>query len=178
MVFRGLVTEESNFAFNRYNARGNYTYLTGGVERNFNLPAGMGAFLKVDGQIADQPLIVNEQYLSGGMMNVRGYEEASVLGDNAVHLTAEISGPDLGSRLLKNRLRLNPYIFYDIARLTVISPLPSQADTFRIQGTGVGLRGAYTNNWYYEVDYACPLSPMSVTDKFRQHWYFKVGARF
>jgi hemolysin activation/secretion protein len=178
MVFRGLITEESNFAINRYNAQGNYVYLTAGVERNFKLPAGMGAFLKVDGQIADQPLVPNEQYIAGGMTNVRGYEEATALGDNALHGTAEISGPDLGPHLPGDRLRLTPYVFYDFARLAVISPLPSQTDTFRLEGTGVGLKGTYAKNWYYEVDWACPLSPMSVTDRFRQSWYFKVGAQF
>jgi hemolysin activation/secretion protein len=177
MVFRGLITDESNFAINRYNAEGNYIYLTGGVERTFKLPWGMGAFLKVDGQLSDQPLIPNEQYTAGGMMNVRGYEEASVLGDNAFHTTAEIWGPDLGPHL-NDRLRLTPFVFYDLARLTVLSPLPSQTDTYRIEGTGVGLKGAYAKNWYYEVDYACPLSPMAVTDKYRQRVYFKVGGQF
>ena len=110
----------------------------------------------MDGQISDQPLIPNEQYTAGGMTNVRGYEEAAALGDNALHLTAEISGPDLGPRILHDRFQLTPYVFYDFARLTVISPLPSQTDTFRLQGAGLGLKGMYAKHWYYEVDYACP----------------------
>ena len=178
VVFRGLITDESNFAFNRNDALGNYVYVTGGAERNFTLPWGMGAFLKVDGQISDQPLIPNEQYTAGGMTNVRGYEEAAALGDNALHLTAEISGPDLGPRILHDRFQLTPYVFYDFARLTVISPLPSQTDTFRLQGAGLGLKGMYAKHWYYEVDYACPVSPMRATDNFTQRWYFKVGTQF
>ena len=178
VVFRGLITDESNFAFNRNDALGNYVYVTGGAERNFTLPAGFGAFLKVDGQISDQPLIPNEQYTAGGMTNVRGYEEAAALGDNALHLTAEISGPDLGPRILHDRFQLTPYVFYDFARLTVISPLPSQTDTFRLQGAGLGLKGMYAKHWYYEVDYACPVSPMRATDNFTQRWYFKVGTQF
>jgi len=176
-VFRGLITQESNFAINRNDARGNYMYLTGGVERTLTLPAGFGAYLKGDGQVSDQPLIPNEQYTAGGMTNVRGYETASVLGDNAVHLTTEVSAPDLGSRLTHN-LKLTPFAFYDFARVTVISPLPSQTDTFRLQGTGVGLRGTYTKYLYYELDYACPLSPTVSTDKYRQRWYFKLGGTF
>ena len=178
MIFRGLVSGETNFEFvNRYNARGNYIYLTGGVERNFKLPAGFAAFLKVDGQIADQPMIPNEQYTAGGMTNVRGYEQAAALGDNAVHTTEEISGPDLGARITGD-LHVTPYLFYDFARLTIISPLPSQTDTFRIQGAGVGLRGAYKKYWYYEVDYAGPVASTGSTDKYRQRWYFKVGGQF
>ncbi len=177
VVFRGLITEESEFSINRANSLGNYAYLTAGVERNFKLPWGLGAFLKVDGQIADQPLIPNEQYTAGGMTNVRGYEEAAALGDNALHMTAELSGPDLGPHI-NDRLKLTPFVFYDFARLTVISALPSQTDTFRLEGTGVGLKGAYGKTWYYEVDYAVPLSAVSVTDKYRQRVYFKMGAQF
>ena len=176
-VFRGLITEESNFEINRDNARGNYVYLTAGVERNVTLPAGFGAYLKADGQVSDQPLIPNEQYTAGGMTNVRGFEEASVLGDNALHLTAEASAPDLGPRLSRN-LKLTPFAFYDIARLTIQSPLPSQTDTFRLQGTGVGVRGNYTKYFSYELDYACPLSVTRATEKFTQRLYFKVGAEF
>jgi hemolysin activation/secretion protein len=176
-VFRGLITEESNFSINRNDARGNYLYLTGGVERNFTLPAGFDAYLKGDGQVSDQPLIPNEEYAAGGMTNVRGYETASELGDNALHLTAEVSAPDIGPRLAHN-LKLTPYAFYDVARLTIQSPLPSQTDAFRLQGTGVGLRGTYTKYLYYELDYACPLSATRATEKFTQRWYFKMGAQF
>jgi len=177
-VFRGLVTEESSFAINRYGSLGDYLYLTAGVERNFTLPAGIGAFLKVDGQVSDQPLIPNEQYTAGGMTNVRGFEEASALGDNALHMTAEVSAPDLGPHLVAGRLQVTPFVFYDFARLTLLEPLPSQTDTFRLQGTGVGVRGRYTKYLYYEVDYACPLSVMKATEKFTQRWYFKVGGQF
>ena len=176
-AFRRLVTDEANFEFNRYNARGNYLYLTAGVERSLTLPRGFAASLKADGQVSDQPLIPNEQYSAGGMTSVRGFEEASAMGDNALHLTAEVSGPDLGGRLLRD-LRLTLYLFYDVARLTVQSPLPSQTDTFRLQGTGVGLKGAYRTHWYYELDYACPLAPTGETRKLTQRWYFKVGGEF
>lgn len=177
-VFRGLVTDESNFSINRFDARGNYIYATGGVERNFKLPWGMGAFLKVDGQISDQPLIPNEQYTAGGMTNVRGYQQAAALGDNALHATAEVSGPDLGQRLVNDRFRLIPYVFYDFARLTLVNSLPGQTDTFRLQGTGAGLRGAYGKNVYFEVDYAFPFTPTAETSQFRQYWYFKAGVQF
>jgi hemolysin activation/secretion protein len=177
-VFRGFITDERNFAFNRVDARGNYIYFTGGVERNFKLPWGMGAFLKVDGQIADQPLIPNEQYTAGGMANVRGYKEGAALGDNAFHLTAEISGPEFGSRIVNDRLKLTPYVFYDFARLTLKGSLPGQTDAFRLQGTGMGLKGGYGKSWYYELDYALPSLTTSETARFRQRWYFKVGAQF
>ena len=84
----------------------------------------------------------------------------------------------MGPRILHDRFQLTPYVFYDFARLTVISPLPSQTDTFRLQGAGAGLKGEYAEHGDDEVDYACPLSPMRETDKFTQRWYFKVGTQF
>ncbi len=177
-VFRGLVSEESKFSLNRYDALGDYLYMTAGVERNFKLPAGMGAYLKLDGQLADQPLIPNEQFVAGGMTSVRGYQEAAAMGDNGLHGTAELSGPDIGQRLVRDKLHLTPYFFYDYARLVVTSSLPSQTAAFTLEGAGAGFRGTYGKYWYYELDYACPLSSQSDTDKYRQRWYFKTGAQF
>ncbi len=89
--------------------RGGITCIfTAGVERDLMLPAGMGLFLKVDGQIADQPLISHEEYIAGGMTNVRGYKEAEALGDDALHGTVELAAPDMGHLLgLGRRLQLH-----------------------------------------------------------------------
>ena len=179
VAFRGLVTDQSQFEVKRFGAEGNYMYVTAGVERQQKLPAGMSFFLKLDGQIADQPLINNEQYIAGGVTNVRGYLLAATLGDDAVHGTAELSGPDLGPRLgLGSRLQCTPYIFYDYAWVKVTQPLPSQTETTRLQGTGVGLRGNLYRYMYFEADLAFPLSSTRQTEKNEQQFYFKLGAQF
>jgi hemolysin activation/secretion protein len=180
MVFRGLVTDEEKFnQVARYNARGNYLFFTAGVERDLKLPAGMGLFLKVDGQIADQPLVTHEEYIAGGMTNVRGYKEAEALGDDALHGTVELAAPDLGTLLgLASRLRLTPYLFYDYAWLETINPLPSQKATTCLRGTGVGFRGAFLKNWYYELDLGIPLVATSQTPKYHEQLHFKAGVQF
>ena len=180
MVFRGLITDEDKFnQVARYNARGNYLFFTAGVERDLKLPAGMGLFLKLDGQIADQPLISHEEYIAGGMTNVRGYKEAEALGDDALHGTMELLAPDMGRLLgLADRLRLTPYLFYDYAWLEVINPLPSQRATTCLQGTGAGFRGAFLKNWYYELDLGVPLVATSQTPKYRGQLHFKAGVQF
>ena len=109
---RGLASGQQTFQEARYEAGANYIYWTGGVERNQKLPAGMSMFLKLDGQIADQPLIFHEQYIAGGMTNVRGYREASALGDDGVHGTAELIAPDIGRFLPAGmRIQCTPYLF-------------------------------------------------------------------
>ncbi|MGD0230325.1 MAG: ShlB/FhaC/HecB family hemolysin secretion/activation protein [Syntrophorhabdales bacterium] len=178
VAVRSLVSNVEQFEDARYQTRGNYLYLTAGVERDVKLPAGMGLFLKLDGQIADQPLISHEQYLAGGMMNVRGYDEAEVMGDDAFHGTTELSAPDLGPLLGLKKIQVTPYIFYDYAWLEVINPLPSQRATNDLQGTGAGLRGTAYKNFYYELDLAFPLVATSQTSRYSEHWYFKTGVQF
>ena len=56
--------------------------------------------MKLDGQIASEPLVDNEEYSAGGMENVRGYLESEAMGDNALHGTVEVSFP---TRLMGQR---------------------------------------------------------------------------
>lgn len=179
VAFRGLVTDQEKFEVKRSGARGNYMYLTAGIERNQKLPAGMGLFLKLDGQIADQPLISNEQYAGGGMMNVRGYREAEALGDDAFHGTAEVSAPDLGSLMGWGKyFMMTPFVFYDYAWLHVKRALDLQDDVIRLRGTGAGIRGTVRNCFYYELMLGFPLADTDKTDKYHERWHFKVGVQF
>ena len=162
MAFRGLVTDQTEFEENRYRATGNYLYGTLGIERLLQLPAGMGLFLKVDGQLADQPLINNEQYAAGGMANVRGYLEATVLGDNAIHWTVELMFPDPLS-LFSNHdwIKATPYAFYDGAFLGLKDPLPEQQSRFDLQGIGIGVKGLLLGHVAYQLDWGFALSAVS-----------------
>ena len=124
MAFRGLVTRQQDFDDKRFKARANYFYGTLGAERRQRLPAGASLLVKLDGQIADQPLISNEQYSAGGMDSVRGYKESEEMGDSAFHGVLELAAPNLAPRLgLGERFQLIPYTFYDFAALWVKDPL-------------------------------------------------------
>jgi hemolysin activation/secretion protein len=142
MAFRDLISNEQDFTQNRYDARGNYLYATGCVERTQDLIAGMKLFVKADGQVSDSPLINNEEYAAGGLMNVRGYYESEALGDSAVHCTVEVRAPELAQShgIGNGKLQCTPFIFYDRAHLSVIDPLPEQQATFDLEGTGVGVK--------------------------------------
>jgi hemolysin activation/secretion protein len=179
MAFRGLVTDEQQFETARFKANGNYLYLTAGIEKTMKFPAGTGLFLKLDGQISDQPLVSYEQYLAGGIQSVRGYKDAEAAGDDAVHGTAEFSAPDLGGGLgLGNYLQLTPYIFYDFAWLKILDPLPSQNEIIRLQGTGGGVRGTLLKNVEYEVNLGIPLVETVNTPSYSKRIHFKVKFQF
>jgi hemolysin activation/secretion protein len=179
MVFRGFITDSNEFAEKRYKARGNYMYLTAGAERYQKLPAGMNLFLKLDGQISDQPLIPNEQYTAGGMMSVRGYKVAEAFGDDAFHGQCEISGPDMGATLgARTKAQINPYAFYDFAWLSIKKPLPGQDRVTKLDGAGIGLRGSAFNYFYYEAALGIPLRSTERTKAGQERFHFKVGVQF
>jgi hemolysin activation/secretion protein len=179
MAFRGLVTDQDKFQEKRFESRGNYIYLTAGIERTQALPLGFGLFGKVDGQVADQPLISNEQYLAGGLKSVRGYKETEVSGDNAVHATLEFLGPDLVAWTpWQGRGGLTPYVFYDLAWLHQKEPLPGEDEATTIQGVGVGLRGTVTPYFDFEFAWGLAMNDTDRTDNGDSDLYFVVKGEF
>jgi hemolysin activation/secretion protein len=179
MVFRGLVTQQEDFQEKRFDSRGNYIYLTGGIERSQPLPYGFGWFTKVDGQIADQPLISNEQFLVGGLKSVRGYKETEASGDDGFHLTVELSTPDLiGFTPWKDRAGLTPYIFHDFAWVKLKEPLPGEDKNTDLQGVGVGLRGFLTQYFDFELAWGMALAKTEKTDKGDSDVYFVIKGQF
>lgn len=137
---RGVGSDAVDFDKNRFKAQPNFAVFKWSVERTQTLPADFSLFARLDGQVADQPLISNEQYTAGGLESVRGYLEAEVLGDNAVHATLELRTPSYAS-LLSSRIEdLRLHAFFDAAHLTLIDPLPQQTSRFNVYSVGLGLK--------------------------------------
>jgi hemolysin activation/secretion protein len=177
-AFRGAVTNPHQFEDKRFKARGNYIFMTAGVERTQKLPAEFSLLVKLDGQLADQPLISNEEYMAGGMESVRGYWESEASGDNAVHSVVELATPDMLKKFGKQGFSLIPYLFYDAAALWVKEPLPGQVPLSDIQGTGIGLRGTLLKGFDYETDMAFALRATSRVAAGDVYWHFKVRYQF
>ncbi|HYA42057.1 MAG TPA: POTRA domain-containing protein [Syntrophobacteraceae bacterium] len=159
MAFRGLISDEKVFTANRAEARGNYLYGTGCVERTQDLIAGAKLFVKVDGQLSDSPLINNEEYAGGGLESVRGYRETEALGDCAQHCTVQLLAPEMAAShgIGNGKLKCTPYVFYDEAHILVLDPLPGQKGTFDLEGAGIGVKGLY-RCVEYETCWATALS--------------------
>ncbi len=178
-AFRGLVTDQEEFDNKRFKARGNYILATAGVERYHKLPWESTLFVKVDGQVADQPLISNEQYSAGGMDSVRGYKESEGLGDNAVHATVELSAPDLVKKLgFENKSRVVPYAFHGVAFLHVKEALPDQDKDTTLHSAGVGVRGSIAGFLEYDAGIGIPLTSTEHTDKHELGGFFMVKYNF
>jgi hemolysin activation/secretion protein len=150
MSVRGVGSDQAQYDEKRYKATGNFVYATAGVQRTQKLPLEMSLLMKIDGQVSDQPLVDSEQYVAGGMESVRGYKESEASGDDAVHGTLELS---FANPLEKSKaakwLQMTPYLFYDIATLTIHDPLPEQDRSMKLAGAGAGIRGTMAKNLEY-----------------------------
>lgn len=188
MVFRGLLTEQKEFEAKRYQAKGNYLFLTAKAERSSKLPGDAGLLLRLDGQLANQPLISNEQYPAGGVDNLRGYKESEELGDNAIHFTLEMQSPNLFQRLgFRKAGNLTLHAFYDGAILQVLDRLSedSEGSTVKsknagitLQGVGAGLRGGIGNHFKYGFDWGVALNDTDLTEKGDTRMYFNLLYQF
>ncbi len=176
---RGLVSDQRQFEVKRYDSRGDFLYLTLGLERYQKMFRDIGLYLKADGQVASEPLISNEQYSAGGMTSVRGYLESEKTGDNALHFTAEISRPVAEIPMPRQTsLSLTPYIFYDYAGLYTKNALEGQDKSSVLSGTGCGLRGELGNHVKFETVWAVALDDASHTESGDQRMHFLVRFEF
>jgi hemolysin activation/secretion protein len=152
--------------------------MTAGLERTQKLPADFTLLAKVDGQVADQPLIANEQFTAGGIESVRGYRESEASGDSAVHGVLELAAPNLLKKVGQERYALTPYLFYDFASLWIRNPLPRQAFETNLQGTGVGLRGLLFGRLDFQTDLGYALKDTTRIKAGDALFHFKVRYQF
>jgi hemolysin activation/secretion protein len=176
---RGMVTQERDFEDKRYKAKGNYIYLRPTLERVQHLPLKFGLRLGVDGQIASQPLISNEQFVAGGIDSVHGYKESEAAGDEAIHLKTELFSPDFLHLIFgKDWLGLRLHGFYEYASLRLIEPLPGEPEYTELQGVGARVSGRLSHYLIFHVDWGQALKETVTTEADEQLIYFGVKAQF
>lgn len=164
---RGMGSDQTDYNNKRYNADGSLIYLRGDASHTRDLKNGAQLFGKVQGQIAGQPLINNEQIAGGGLGTVRGYLEATALGDNGFFTTAELRSPTLigkgdTSPDPKNEWRL--YAFADAGIVGIYDPLPGQKKRTGLSSVGIGSRLRYREHFNASADVAMPLIEQSNAD--------------
>ncbi len=137
---RGMGSNSAQFNDNRYSADGSFIYFRGDLTHTHELPAGMQIVGKVQGQIADQPLLTSEQATGGGLGTVRGYLEGEEAGDNALFGSLELRSPSLLGLLGRKKGDWRIFVFTDAGWLTVIDSLPEQKNHFDFASYGIGSR--------------------------------------
>lgn len=177
-AFRGLGSDSEAFGNKRFRAGGGFAYLRAGVTLLQPLFAGAEAFLQVDGQMASEPLISNEQFSIGGATSVRGYLQSEGLGDNALAGSIELRSPTLAGLASSIVSDLRFYGFFDAGRVWIKSPLPEQISTTRLYGTGGGLRVRLLDHLSGDLEVAVPLRNSGASRSGNPRLHFRISADF
>ncbi|MCE9519019.1 MAG: ShlB/FhaC/HecB family hemolysin secretion/activation protein, partial [Verrucomicrobia bacterium] len=175
---RGVGSDPANFDYKRYNSDGSYLYFRGDASHTHDLPGGFQAFVKVQGQASSAPLINSEQFAGGGLSTVRGYLEATALGDNGIFGTVELRSPSLLRKLDSKENEWRVYAFYDGGHVTLIDPLPEQTDNYTLQSFGFGTRLKLMNHINASLDAGMPLVKQANAELDQFFLTFRVQADF
>ncbi|MES2475931.1 MAG: POTRA domain-containing protein [Verrucomicrobiota bacterium] len=178
---RGLGSTEKDYATKRYNADGNYVYLRADVAHTHDLNGGSQAFGKIQGQIASKPLVNGEQIAGGGLDTVRGYLEATALGDNGVFGTAEFRSPSFIGAADENGKWTDEWrihAFVEGGLTGIWDALPGQQARYGFASIGVGSRVLYAKHYNGSLDLGMPLIDQTNADAGKLRLTFRGWADF
>jgi hemolysin activation/secretion protein len=111
--------------------------------------------MRMDLQLANEPLLPLEQIAVGGRFSVRGYRENRLVRDNAFVGSLETGIPVISNQWWADTIQLVPFFDFGTAWNTTI-PTPSPRT---LASVGVGLRWAMTI-----------LQPIPLTPQFEIYW--------
>ena len=178
MHLRGSGSDEQEFENSRFKADGAFIYLRGDLTHTRDLPGGLEVEAKVQGQIADRPLVSSEQYTGGGLGTVRGYLEAEAVGDSGAFGSIELRSPSLlkGIKAKGNEWRI--YGFFEGGRLSLREPLPEQDSHFDLASFGFGSRLQFLDHFNASIDAGVPLISQAESEAHSLLLTFRVWADF
>ncbi|MEI6676668.1 MAG: ShlB/FhaC/HecB family hemolysin secretion/activation protein, partial [Verrucomicrobiota bacterium] len=95
-----------------------------------------------------------------GLGTVRGYLEATSLGDNGIFGTVELRSPSFIGTPAKTGTRSDEWRFHafaDAGVLGICDPLPGQQQGFSFASAGIGTRFKVKNHYNGSLDVALPI---------------------
>jgi hemolysin activation/secretion protein len=169
-------SDSRKFDVQRFDALRQYFYAKAVLSRTQPLLWGTQLFVRLEGQVANGPLLSSEQMNAGGANTVRGYLEAERLGDNGLQSTVEVRSPLLDSFSYSFLKDWRIAAFYDSAALWLEQPLPGEQDSFSIASAGVGTRFSMLDVFNGSLDVAFPLVDGSATRAGDPYVHFRFSA--
>lgn len=164
---RGLGSGPKDYSNKRYNADADYVYLRSDVAHTHDLKGGSQVFGKIQGQISSRPLINGEQFAGGGLETVRGYLEATALGDNGVFGTVEFRSPSFIGTPNASGKRVNEWRIYGFAEgglVGIYDALPGQQSQYGLASFGAGTRILVRDHFNASVDAGIPIIDQAHAD--------------
>ena len=175
---RGLVNDRAEFENKRLKSQPDFAYLTLGNGLTVDLPWQMEFASRVNAQIADSPLISNEQFSLGGMQSVRGYFETQALADDGFTGSLELRSPRLVPASLDYINKLRAVVFVDGGYGSTREAISSSPSSYSLASAGLGLR---FQAWKYlegVLDLGFPLLDLDQVKAGDPKFHFLVAAEF
>jgi len=113
--------------------------------------------LRAELQLANEPLIGNEQFYLGGADSVRGYYASEQGGDEGARASAELGSPRLTPA--DSPLDLSALGFVDAGWTRRLQALPGEPAPSGLLGAGLGLRLRWTRHLSGALDWARTFRP-------------------
>lgn len=155
--FRGLGSEEEVWSNNRFRADGGYVTVRADWSETLRVHEKIHLFARIEGQLASDPLISQQQFAAGGLNTVRGYLEGEIVGDRGVVGTLEARLPRLYQFSSNAAHTLSLYGFMDVGHLALNKPLPEQTASFKLGSLGFGTRFQINDHLSGSIDFAVPV---------------------
>lgn len=154
---RGLASRQSQFDDKRFRSKTNFAILKANLARTQNLPHDFSLHATLEGQLSDQALISNEQFVAGGVDSVRGYLDATAVGDKALRASIELRTGNLATEQSAWWRTLTVHTFVDGAVLRIKDALPGQDAGDTLTSVGFGLRLQARQFASFSLDLGWPL---------------------
>jgi len=138
------------------------------------------AIVRLDGQVASEPLISVEQFGIGGVNSVRGYHEGEVFGDDGWHVSFEQLTPPhtVGMVFGHVPLVIRGSVYMDYAHVySLDAPGGASGDT-ALWGTGVGCVASVGSFWETRFLFSFPLLSTATTEAYQPFFNFALTAQF
>lgn len=178
---RGMGSGVKDYSNKRYGSDASFVYLKGDVAHTRDLKDNSQLFFKVQGQVASQALVNNEQFSAGGLGSARGYLEASALGDNGVmgtfeYRTASLIGKKDENGEYENEWRF--HLFTEGGITGIYDALPGQQKRYGLASGGVGTRFKLKDHYNGSLDLGVPFIGQTGSDAGEVRVTFRGWADF
>jgi hemolysin activation/secretion protein len=187
---RGLGSGFDEYWAKRGYAASNFFHANADIQHTRDFDNGLQLFFKLQGQLADGPLISSEQISMGGADTVRGYLESEVIGDYGLIGTFEVRGPNMaeiipteligedGEKGAKLFTELRLFAFFDGGLAAIHKPLEEQESEFGLWSYGAGTRFTLFDHFDGSVTFALPMIGQGDTKANEPRVLFNVSGSF
>jgi hemolysin activation/secretion protein len=175
---RGFGSNEAAVQVRRFDAIGNFVHLNLEADYTRGFGSDFAGYARFVAQIADSPLVTNEQFSVGGLTSVRGYFQSEAVGDSGVNGTLEMRSPSFAGNVGSFVDELRLFVFTDAGYVSVLSPLPDQQVNFTLVSVGGGARFQLARYLTGNIAYGVALTDGTETLVGDGQLVFSVKAEF